>query len=560
MDRVGADFERCMEMIRTRLGAHPVAIQIPLGKEEGFDGVIDLFRNQAIVYLDETQGEKFEVQDVPPEYAAQAKAYRDQMIEVICEHDEALLDKYVHGIEPSEAELRAGLRRATIGLKLVPVVCGSAFKDKGVQPLLDAVVDFLPSPIDIPPVEGLSPKGETVVRRAADDEPFAALAFKIMTDPFVGQLTFLRVYSGSIKVGSQVLNATRDRKERLGRLLKMHANKREDIEEVFAGDIAAAVGLKNVSTGDTICDPQKPIVLETIEFPNPVISVSVEPRTKADQDKLGVALGKLAQEDPTFKVHVDPDTGQTLISGMGELHLEIITDRLVREFNVGANVGRPQVAYRECITRAAKAEGRLVRQTGGRGQYAVVKLEIEPLARGQGFEFVSKIIGGSVPREYWRAIETGISEAMEGGVLAGYELVDVRATLVDGDYHEVDSSEMAFKIAASMGFKEAVRHAGPVLLEPVMSVEVVVPEDYLGDVIGDLNARRGRIESIEARAGSQIVRSMVPLAEMFGYATDLRSRTQGRATYTMHFAQYEGTPPAISEEIIAKLQGRPVGR
>jgi elongation factor G len=381
-----------------------------------------------------------------------------------------------------------------------------------------------------------------------------------MTDPFVGQLTFLRVYSGSIKVGSQVLNATRDRKERLGRLLKMHANKREDIDEVLAGDIAAAVGLKNVSTGDTICDPQKSVILETIEFPNPVISVSVEPRTKADQDKLGVALGKLAQEDPTFKVHVDPDTGQTLISGMGELHLEIITDRLVREFNVGANVGRPQVAYRECITRAAKAEGRYVRQTGGRGQYGVVKLEIEPLPRGQGFEFVSKIVSGSVPREYWEAIEEGVREAMEGGVLAGYELVDVRTALVDGDYHEVDSSEMAFKIAASMGFKEGVRHAGPVLLEPVMSVEVVVPEDYLGDVIGDLNARRGRIESIEARAGSQIVRAMVPLAEMFGYATDLRSRTQGRATYTMHFAQYEATPQAISEEIIAKLQGRPVGR
>ncbi|MGH9786489.1 MAG: elongation factor G, partial [Terriglobia bacterium] len=422
------------------------------------------------------------------------------------------------------------------------------------------VVDFLPSPVEIPPVEGLSPKGETVTRRADDDEPFAALAFKIMTDPFVGQLTFLRVYSGSVRIGSQVLNATRERKERLGRLLKMHANKREDIEEVFAGDIAAAVGLKNVSTGDTICYPQAPIILESIEFPNPVISVSVEPRTKADQDKLGVALGKLAQEDPTFKIHVDPDTGQTLISGMGELHLEIITDRLVREFGVGANVGRPQVAYRECITRPAKADGRYIRQTGGRGQYGHVKLEIEPLERGQGIEFVSKIIGGSVPREYWKAIEAGVREAMEGGVLAGYELVDIRATMVDGSYHEVDSSEMAFKIAASMGFKEAARHASPVLLEPVMSVEVVVPEDYLGDVIGDLNARRGNIASIEARVGSQIVQAMVPLAEMFGYATELRSRTQGRATYTMHFARYEGTPQAISEEIIAKLQGRAVER
>jgi elongation factor G len=560
MDRVGADFERCLEMIRKRLGAHPVAVQIPLGKEGGFDGAIDLFRNQAIVYLDETLGAEFQVEEVPPEYAAQVKAYREQMIESICEHDEALLEKYVHGLELTEADLKAGLRRATIALKLVPVVCGSAFKNKGVQPLLDAVVDFLPSPVEIPPVEGLSPKGETVTRRAADDEPFAALAFKIMTDPFVGQLTFLRVYSGSVRIGSQVLNATRERKERLGRLLKMHANKREDIEEVFAGDIAAAVGLKNVTTGDTVCDPRAPIVLESIEFPNPVISVSVEPRTKADQDKLGVALGKLAQEDPTFKIHVDPDTGQTLISGMGELHLEIITDRLVREFGVGATVGRPQVAYRECITRPAKADGRYIRQTGGRGQYGHVKLEIEPLARGQGIEFVSKIIGGSVPREYWKAIEYGVREAMEGGVLAGYELVDIRATLVDGSYHEVDSSEMAFKIAASMGFKDAARHADPVLLEPVMSVEVVVPEEYLGEVIADLNSRRGHIESLEARAGSQIVRATVPLAEMFGYATELRSRTQGRATFTMHFARYEVTPAAISEEIIAKLQGRVVER
>jgi len=560
MDRVGADFDRCLDMIRARLGARPIAIQIPLGKEDGFDGAIDLFRNQAIVYRDETLGAQFEVQEIPAEYAAQAKAFRDQLIETICEQDETLLEKYVHGQELTEAELRASLRRSTIALKLVPVVCGSAFKNKGVQPLLDAVVDFLPSPVDIPPVAGLTLEGEPVARRAADDEPFAALAFKIMTDPYVGQLTFLRIYSGSVRVGSQLMNATRQKKERLGRLLKMHANKREDIEEVFAGDIAAAVGLKNVSTGDTVCNPELPIILENIVFPAPVISVSVEPKTKADQDKLGVALGKLAQEDPTFKVHIDPDTGQTLISGMGELHLEIITDRLVREFGVGANVGRPQVAYRECITRPAKAEGRYVRQTGGRGQYGVVKLEIEPRERGQGYEFVSKIIGGSVPREYWKAIETGIREALEGGVLAGYEMVDVRATLVDGDYHEVDSSEMAFKIAASMGVKEAVRHAAPVLLEPVMSVEVVVPEDYLGDVIGDLNSRRGRIESIEARAGSQVVRSMVPLAEMFGYATELRSRTQGRATYTMHFSQYEQAPAAISEEIIAKLQGRPVGR
>ncbi|OFW44383.1 MAG: translation elongation factor G [Acidobacteria bacterium RIFCSPLOWO2_12_FULL_60_22] len=560
MDRVGADFERCLEMMRTRLGAHPVAIQIPLGKEDGFLGIIDLFRNKAVLYLDQTLGDQFEERDIPPEYAAEAKAYRDKMIEAICEQDELLFGKYVHGTELTEADLRAGLRRSTIAMKLVPVVCGAAFKNKGVQPLLEAVVDFLPSPMDIPPIEGLTLDGKPLTRRAADDEPFAALAFKIMTDPYVGQLTFLRVYSGFLRVGSQVLNVTRERKERLGRLLKMHANKREDIEEVYAGDIAAAVGLKNVSTGDTVCDPQAPILLESIEFPNPVISVSVEPKTKADQDKLGIALGKLAQEDPTFKVHTDPDTGQTLISGMGELHLEIIVDRLIREFNVGANVGRPQVAYRECITRPAKAEGRYIRQTGGRGQYGHVKLEIEPLERGSGFEFVSKIVGGSVPREYFKPVEEGIREAMEGGVIAGYELVDIRALLVDGSYHEVDSSELAFKIAASIGFKEAVRRADPVLMEPVMSVEVVVPEEYMGDVIGDLNARRGHIESIEARAGSQIIRAIVPLAEMFGYATEMRSRTQGRATYTMHFARYEETPAAISEEIIAKLQGRAVGR
>lgn len=560
MDRVGADFDRCLAMMRTRLGAHPVAVQIPLGKEENFSGVVDLFRQRAIRYRGETLGSEFLEEDIPPESVAEAKAYREKMIESICEQDETLLEKYVHGEELSVAELTASLRRSTIALKLVPVVCGSAFKNKGVQPLLDAVVGFLPSPVDIPPVEGLSLDGKPVQRRVEDEEPFAALAFKIMTDPFVGQLTFLRVYSGSVQVGSQVFNATWQKKERLGRLLKMHANKREDIEEVFAGDIAAAVGLKNVSTGDTICDPQAPIILESIEFPNPVISVSVEPRTKADQDKLGMALGKLAQEDPTFKVHVDPDTGQTLISGMGELHLEIIVDRLIREFNVGANVSTPQVAYRECITRPSKAEGKYIRQTGGRGQYGHVKLEIEPLTRGQGFEFVPKIVGGSVPREYFKAIGDGIREAVEGGVLAGYEMVDVRATLVDGSYHEVDSSELAFKIAGSMAFKEAARRASPVLLEPVMSVEVVVPEEYMGDVIGDLNGRRGRIESLEARAGSQIIRAMVPLAEMFGYATSLRSRTQGRATYTMHFAQYEATPAAISDEIIGRLQGRAVER
>ncbi|HEY7679901.1 MAG TPA: elongation factor G [Terriglobia bacterium] len=558
MDRVGADFDRCLAMMRTRLGAHPVAIQVPLGKEDSFDGVIDLFEKKAIVYREETLGAQYEESEIPAEYAAQAKAYRDQLVESICEHDDRLMEKYVHGEEPTPAELRAGLRSATIALKLVPVVCGTAFKNKGVQPLLDAVVDFLPSPLDIPPVEGLSLEGKPLTRKAADDEPFAALIFKIMTDPYVGQLSFLRVYSGCLRTGASVLNARSQKKERAGRLLKMHANKREDIDEVYAGDIAAAVGLKNVSTGDTICDPKDPIVLESIEFPNPVISVSVEPKTKADQDKLAVALGKLAQEDPTFRVHTDPDTGQTLLSGMGELHLEIIVDRMMREFNVGAHVGKPQVAYRETIRRAAEAEGKYIRQTGGRGQYGHVRLMIEPVGPGSGFEFVNKIYGGSIPKEYISPIEAGVKEAMEGGVLAGFEMVDIRATLLDGSYHEVDSSELAFKIAGSLGFKEAARRAQPVLLEPVMSVEVVVPEEYMGAVSGDLNSRRGRIESMEARAGSQVIRAIVPLAEMFGYATELRSRTQGRATYTMHFARYEETPASISEEIIGRLQGRAV--
>ena len=560
MDRVGADFDRCLEMMRTRLGTHPVAIQVPLGKEDDFRGAIDLFDERAIFYQDETLGAEYQTLDIPPEYAAQVKALRDQMVEAICEHDETLLGKYVHGEKIEVEELRASLRRSTIALKLVPVVCGSAFKNKGIQPLLDAVVDFLPSPLDVPPVEGLSSKGKPLQRSAADEEPFAALIFKIMTDPFVGQLAFLRVYSGFLNSGSQVLNATRDRKERVGRLLKMHADKREDIEAVYAGDIAAAVGLKNVSTGDTVCDPGAPIILESIEFPNPVISVAVEPRTKADQEKLGLALGKLAQEDPTFKVHTDPDTGQTIISGMGELHLEIIVDRMMREFGVGAHVGKPQVAYRETIRVAVEAEGKYIRQTGGHGQYGHVELRVEPREPGSGFEFVNKIVGGSIPREYINPIEAGVREAMEGGVMAGFEMVDIGVTLLDGSYHEVDSSELAFKIAGSMAFKEAARRAKPVLLEPVMSVEVVVPEEYMGDVLADLNSRRGRIESLEARSGSQIIRAMVPLSEMFGYATEMRSRTQGRATYTMHFARYEATPAAISEEIIARLQGRAVER
>ncbi len=560
MDRVGADFDRCLAMMRTRLGTHPVAIQLPLGTEDGFLGVIDLFRNHAIVYREGTLGAQFEEEEIPEPYRAQAKSYRDEMIEAICEQDEALLEKYVHGQQLTEQELKASLRRSTIGIRLVPVVCGSAFKNKGVQPLLDAVVDFLPSPVDIPPVEGLSPKGETIQRAPADSEPFAALVFKIMTDPYVGQLSFFRVYSGFLKAGSQVWSTTRERKERIGRLLKMHADKREDIDEVYAGDIAAAVGLKNVSTGETICDLDAPVLLESIEFPTPVISISVEPKTKADQERLGVALGKLAQEDPTFQVNTDAETGQTILSGMGELHLEIIVDRLLREFRVGANVGKPQVAYRETIRRSAEAEGRYVRQTGGHGQYGHVKLEIEPAEPGAGFEFISKIVGGRVPREYIKPVETGIREAMEGGVLAGYPMVDIRVTLVDGSYHEVDSSELAFKIAGSIGFKAAVRRAKPVLMEPVMGVEVVVPEEYMGDVIGDLNSRRGKIEAMEARSGTQIIRSAVPLAEMFGYATEMRSRTQGRATYTMHFARYEEIPRTVSEEIVARVQGRAVGR
>jgi elongation factor G len=559
MDRVGADFEHCLDMMRSRLSAFPVAVQLPLGSEERFSGVIDLFEMKAIIYREDTLGAQFEVGEIPPEYAEQARAYRERLKEAVCEHDDLLLEKYVHGEEVTSAELRAGLRRASIALKLVPVICGTAFKNKGVQPLLDAVVDFLPSPVDIPAVEGLSPDGKPLTRRAADDEPFSALVFKIMTDPYVGQLAFMRVYSGFLRVGSSVLNATRDRKERVGRLLKMHADKREDIEEVYAGDIAAAVGLKNVTTGDTICDPAKPVILESIEFPVPVISVSVEPKTKADQDKLGVALGKLSQEDPTFRVHTDPDTGQTLLSGMGELHLEIIVDRLLREFSVTAHVGRPQVAYRETIRKTAEAEGKYIRQTGGRGQYGHVKLTVEP-APAAGFEFVNKIYGGAIPKEYIAPVEAGIKEAMEGGVLAGFEMVDVRVTLLDGSYHEVDSSEIAFKIAGSMGFKEAARRAQPVLLEPVMSVEVVVPEEFMGDVIGDLNSRRGRIENLEARAGTQIIRATVPLAEMFGYATEMRSRTQGRATYTMHFSRYEEAPASVSEEVIGRLQGKAVGQ
>jgi elongation factor G len=561
MDKMGADFEHAIDTIRKRLNARPIAIQLPIGQEASFRGVVDLFEMKAILWNEETLGAEFETEDIPEELKKKANAFHHQMVETIVENDDDLLHKYMEGDTITPEELRQALRRSTIALKLFPVICGSAFKNKGVQPLLDAAVDFLPSPIEIPPVEGLDPDhpDKKVIRKADDSEPLSALAFKIMTDPFVGQLTFIRVYSGQIETGDSVWNPRVQRRERIGRLLKMHANKREEISEIYAGDICACVGLKNISTGDTICDEKHPIVLETIEFPAPVISVAVEPKTKGDQEKMGVALSKLANEDPTFKVHTDPDSGQTIISGMGELHLEIIVDRMMREFSVQANVGKPQVAYRETIRKASEAEGKFIRQTGGRGQYGHVKIRIEPNP-AKGYEFVDDITGGAVPKEYIKPVGEGIREAMEGGVLAGYEMVDVKATLYDGSYHEVDSSEIAFKIAGSMAFKEAARKASPVLLEPMMSVEVVVPEEYMGDIIGDLNSRRGRVEGMEHRAGSQVIRSHVPLSEMFGYATDMRSRTQGRATYSMHFARYEEVPRSVAEEIIARVQGKTVSR
>jgi len=561
MDKMGADFEHAVDTIRKRLNARPVAIQLPIGQEAAFRGVIDLLEMKAIIWNEETLGAEFETEEIPEELKKKANAFHNQMVETIVENDDELLHKYMEGENITPQELRQALRRSTIALKLFPVICGSAFKNKGVQPLLDAAVDYLPSPIEIPPVEGIDPDhpDKKIIRKADDNEPLAGLAFKIMTDPFVGQLTFIRLYSGQIKTGDSVWNPRVQRRERIGRLLKMHANKREEISEIYAGDICACVGLKNISTGDTICDEKHPIVLETIEFPAPVISVAVEPKTKGDQEKMGVALSKLANEDPTFKVHTDPDSGQTIISGMGELHLEIIVDRMMREFSVQANVGKPQVAYRETIRKASEAEGKFIRQTGGRGQYGHVKIRIEPNP-AKGYEFVDDITGGAVPKEYIKPVGEGIREAMEGGVLAGYEMVDVKATLHDGSYHEVDSSEIAFKIAGSMAFKEAARKASPVLLEPMMSVEVVVPEEYMGDIIGDLNSRRGRVEGMEHRAGSQVIRAHVPLSEMFGYATDMRSRTQGRATYSMHFARYEEVPRSVAEEIIARVQGKTVSR
>jgi elongation factor G len=560
MDKTGADFEHAIETIRKRLNAKPVAIQLPVGNESNFKGVIDLFEMKAIVWLEETLGAKFEIQEIPENLKKKANAFHNQMVESIVENDDELLHKYMEGEAISPEELRRSLRKSVIALKVFPVLCGSAFKNKGVQPMLDAVVDFLPSPADVPPVKGINPETNKEEERAPDDDaPLAALAFKIMTDPFVGQLAFIRIYSGQLKTGDSIWLPGKNKRERIGRLLKMHANKREEINEIYAGDICACVGLKTITTGDTICNEQHPIVLESIEFPDPVISVAVEPKTKADQEKMGIALGRLAQEDPTFKVNTDPDSGQTIISGMGELHLEIIIDRMMREFKVEANVGKPQVAYRETIRKESQAEGKFIRQTGGRGQYGHVKIRLLPNP-DKGYEFENEIVGGSVPKEYIKPVDHGIKEALEGGILAGYPMVDVKAVLYDGSYHDVDSSEMAFKIAGSMAFKDAARKATPVLLEPVMSVEVVVPEDFMSAIIGDLNSRRGRIEGMEHRAGSQVIKAMVPLSEMFGYATQMRSNTQGRATFSMHFARYEEVPRSVSEEIIARVQGKAVNR
>jgi len=566
MDRIGANFEMTFEQIKSKLGGNPVAIQLPIGSEDKFRGVIDLIKMKAIIYKDETMGADYILEDIPAEMADQAREWRDHLIEKVSEADDQLLEKYLHGQELTEDEIRKALRkRVNSSVRkddepaFVVVICGSAFKNKGVQPLLDAVVDYLPSPLDVPPIEGLDPnKAEktTIERPASDDAPMSALAFKIMTDPFVGQLTFLRVYSGVMTTGSSVYNATKGKTERIGRLLKMHANKREEIKEVYAGDIAAAVGMKSVSTGDTVCDEKHAVVLEAMDFPEPVISLAIEPKTKSDQEKLGMGLAKLMAEDPTFRVKTDHETGQVVIAGMGELHLEIIVDRLKREFNVEANVGAPQVAYKESITKAADGEGRYIKQTGGRGQYGHAKIRLLPRKPGEGFLFENEIVGGTIPKEFIKPIEQGIVEAMTTGVLAGYPMDDVLVELYDGSFHDVDSNEMAFKIAGSMAFKDAAKRAHPVLLEPIMRVEVVVPEEFMGDIIGDLTSRRGHVVSMEARGGSQVINARVPLEKMFGYATDMRSRTQGRATYSMHFDHYDQAPKSVSDDVIARVSGK----
>ena len=558
MDRTGADFYRCVDMMQDRLGANTLVIQLPIGAEGDFAGVIDLVLNKALVWPldDDSLGATFTVQDIPADLADQAAEYRSMMLEEVATADDDLMERYLADEELSVEEIKAAIRKGTIAGQFVPVLCGTAFKNKGVQPMLDAVVDFLPSPLDIPATKGTDMSGEQDdSRKAGDAEPFSALAFKIVADPY-GKLTYFRIYSGTLEKGAEVYNSTKDKKERIGRLLRMHANEREDIEIAYAGDIVAGLGFKGTTTGDTLCDRAKPIILERMEFPEPVISVAIEPKTKSDQDKLGKALSSLSDEDPTFRVHTDEETGQTIIEGMGELHLEVLVDRMVREFNVEANVGKPQVAYRETITKKVeKVEERYVRQTGGRGQYGHVVISLEPTGPGGGYEFVNAITGGVIPREYIPSVDAGIQEALAGGVLAGYSLVDVKATLTFGSYHDVDSSEMAFKIAGSMCVKKAAKLASPVLLEPVMAVEVVTPEDYMGDVIGDLNSRRGRVEGMEQRGNASAVRAQVPLAEMFGYATDLRSRTQGRATYTMQFDSYQQVPESIATEITARVRG-----
>ena len=552
MDRTGADFFHVIEMMKNRLGTHPLIMQLPIGSEDEFKGVVDLITGKGYVYDESSLGMNYEEVEIPEEMAEDVAAYREKIFETVSDLDDALMERYLEGENISAEELKKAIRMGTNTLKIVPVFCGSAFKNKGVQPLLDAIVDYLPSPLDIPPVKGKGINGEEVIRKAADEEPFSALAFKIMTDPFVGHLTFFRVYSGYMTSGSYVYNANRQRKERIGRLLKMHANKREEIKEVYAGDIAAAVGLKHTLTGDTLCSDKDPLILESIEFPEPVISIAIEPKSKADQEKLSTSLNLLATEDPSFTVKTDEETGQTIISGMGELHLEVIVDRLLREFRVDANVGKPEVAYRETVTRPAEAQGRYVRQTGGRGQYGDVHLRVEPNEPGKGYEFVDKIVGGVIPKEFIPAVRSGVEEAMNQGILAGYPVVDVKVTLFDGSYHEVDSSEIAFKIAGSMAFKEACSKARMMLLEPIMSVEVVTPEEYLGDIMGDISARRGKVQGMENRSTVQIIRAEVPLANMFGYATDLRSMSQGRATYTMQFSRYMQVPQQIAEEIIDK--------
>ncbi len=555
MDRVGADFFMSVDTIKEKLGARPVPLQIPIGREDKFRGMVDLVKMKGVTFDDETMGAKYQEIEIPADLAEQAKEYRAALEEAVAEVDDELMAKYLDGHALTNDEVRAAVRKGTIAMRFFPVICGTAFKNKGVQHVLDAVVDYLPGPLDIPPVKGVDMKGVEVIRNTSDSEPFSALAFKLMNDPFVGNLTFFRVYSGKLEAGSYVYNATKDKKERISRILQMHADKREEIKEVLAGDIAAAVGLRSSTTGDTLCAEDKPVILERMEFPEPVIHVAVEPKTKADQDKMGMALNRLQMEDPSFRVRTDEETGQTIISGMGELHLEIIVDRMLREFKVEANVGKPQVAYRETITRQVESEGKFVRQTGGRGQYGHCWVRLIPQAPGVGFTFENATVGGSIPKEFINPIEKGIVEAMQGGVLAGFPMVDIKVEVFDGSYHDVDSSEMAFKIAGSMGFKEGAAKATPVLLEPIMNVEVVTPESFMGDVIGDLNSRRGKIQGMNPRTGVQVITAQVPLAEMFGYATDLRSKTQGRATYTMQFAHYAQVPNNIAETIITKSKG-----